>query len=57
MMEKCNYQVFVGFDSLRQYRRYTGEEIRLLGLFANLLVSVEERRLAETDHGADSPSG
>lgn len=47
MIGKSGYQGFVGFDSVRQHRHYTGEEIRLLGLFANLLVSVEERRQAE----------
>ena len=47
MMGKSGYQGFVGFDSVRQHRNYLDEEVRLLGLFANLLVSVEERRQAE----------
>lgn len=44
MIGKKGYQGFVGFDWVRKYHCYTGEEVRLLGLFANLLVSVEERR-------------
>ncbi|RQW79091.1 MAG: diguanylate cyclase, partial [Methylococcus sp.] len=47
MIGKNGYQGFVGFDSVRQHRFYSEEEVRLLGLFANLLVSVEERRQAE----------
>lgn len=47
MIGKKGHQGFVGFDSVRQKRFYTDEEVRLLGLFANLLVSVEERRQAE----------
>ncbi len=47
MIGKKGYQGFVGFDSVRQPHFYSDEEVRLLGLFANLLVSVEERRQAE----------
>lgn len=38
---------FVGFDSVRSARRYDRDETSLLHLFAQMLVNVRERRLAE----------
>lgn len=38
---------FVGFDSVRSHRIHSEEDINLLQLFAQMLVSVTERRAAE----------
>jgi PAS domain S-box-containing protein len=38
---------FVGFDSVRQHRIYSENEMRLLTVFAQMLVNVEQRKQAE----------
>ncbi len=40
---------FVGFDSVRQPHRYTGQERQLLHVFAKMLVSVRQRREMERE--------
>ena len=40
---------FVGFDSVRSQRAYNEDDIKLLDLFAQMLVNVTARRLAEAE--------
>ncbi|MBS3953310.1 MAG: GAF domain-containing protein [Methylomicrobium sp.] len=48
MIKNC-CQGWVGFDAVKNRRDFGSEEVRLLSLFANLLVNIDDRRKVDDD--------